>query len=104
MWVSAKGTLRVLLDGRPVELRTSWAEYAPTAVRPAALRRRLTTTRPDPRGSDQTEESSFATAAIQRLARTAGVRRLFGDAWVLMDRVDDAADSGELLFRHLRAE
>lgn len=38
----------------------------------------------------------------ERLLRTQKVRRKYHDAWVLMDRVHDAADSGEILFRHLR--
>ena len=36
------------------------------------------------------------------LARSLPVRKKYADAWVLMDRVHDAADSGEILFRHLR--
>ena len=36
------------------------------------------------------------------LAHTRQVRKKYADAWVLMDRVHDAADSGEILFRHLR--
>lgn len=41
---------------------------------------------------------------INRFARTRLVRRFFADAWVLMDRTQDADDSGELLFRHLRSK
>ena len=39
---------------------------------------------------------------ISRLARTRAVRRYFGDAWVLMDRIINADDSAEHLFRYLR--
>lgn len=38
----------------------------------------------------------------QRLMNRPAVRRKYADAWVLMDRVHDAADSGEILFRYLR--
>ncbi len=103
MWVSAKGTLRVALDGRFVELRTSWAEFTPTSVRPAALRRRFELREPDPVEEPKTSPG-LSVEAVRRLAATPPVRRLFADAWVLMDRVDDAADSGELLFRYLRSE
>ena len=36
------------------------------------------------------------------LARTKVVRKLFGNAWVLMDRIMNADDSAEHLFRYLR--
>lgn len=36
------------------------------------------------------------------VARTPPVRRLFGSAWVLIDRLQDADDSAEHLFRYLR--
>src|SRR4051812_2860639 len=38
----------------------------------------------------------------QRLMHTSRVRAKYADAWVLMDRVHDALDSGEILFRYLR--
>lgn len=38
----------------------------------------------------------------QKLMRAPQVRRKYAGAWVLMDRVHDAGDSGEILFRHLR--
>ncbi len=40
-WIPARGTLRVRLGGRRVELRTNWTDYVPTYIRPSVLRRRL---------------------------------------------------------------
>ena len=40
--------------------------------------------------------------ALLRLASSAPVRKRFADAWVLMDRIHDADDSAEVLFRYLR--
>ncbi|MFC7597490.1 CDP-glycerol glycerophosphotransferase family protein, partial [Terrabacter sp. GCM10028922] len=39
---------------------------------------------------------------VRILASRGPVRREFGGAWVLMDRIHDANDSGEILFRWLR--
>ncbi|WP_323102474.1 CDP-glycerol glycerophosphotransferase family protein, partial [Intrasporangium sp. YIM S08009] len=39
---------------------------------------------------------------VRLLAARPQVRKVFGDAWVLMDRIHDANDSGEILFRYLR--
>ena len=36
-------------------------------------------------------------------ARPRCPRRKYADAWVLMDRIHDAGDSGEILFKHVRA-
>ena len=47
---------------------------------------------------------SRKTRSLQRrLASTTYFRNRYGDAWVLMDRVNDADDNGERLFEHLRA-
>src|SRR5699024_9017629 len=45
---------------------------------------------------------SISDRIVTRLARAPMVRRTFGDAWVLMDRIHDANDSAEVLFRYLR--
>jgi hypothetical protein len=45
---------------------------------------------------------SVADRAVLRLARSRAVRRYFGGAWVLIDRIFNADDSGEHLFRYLR--
>ena len=104
IWVPAGGTLRVQIDHRFVELRTNWTDLVPTAIRPSALRRRLgAAAAPEP-GSRRREPILDADRVLVRLARTRGVRRLFGNAWVLMDRVGDSGDNAERLFRYLRRE
>ncbi|MGH8963407.1 MAG: bifunctional glycosyltransferase/CDP-glycerol:glycerophosphate glycerophosphotransferase, partial [Jatrophihabitantaceae bacterium] len=97
-WVPANGTLRVLLDGRPVRLQPAWTEAGVTVVRPIQLQRwenpgRVKPTRPALRRP---------TKVVRWLAGTWPVRRRFGDAWALMDRIHDADDNGERLFRYLR--
>lgn len=92
-----KGEIQLQLDGNDVEI---------------VSRERRTVPRPDgaatsapaaPRGlRARLPQGGVGEAALVRLARTRPVRKLFGQAWVLMDRIHDADDSGEHLFRYLR--
>ncbi len=97
-WVPADAPLRVLLDGRAVPLQPGWQEFPSTIVGPADLRRWGT------RGGTHVPPHPLRlpTRIVRRLAGTWPVRRRFGDAWVLMDRVHDADDNAERLFRYLR--
>lgn len=99
IWVPASGTVRVQLDGRPVELRRSWPSRKITQARPAQLAARPAPSpgKVRPRLADQVQR-----VLLIRLARTGVVRRLFGRAWVLIDRTHNADDSAERLFRYLR--
>ncbi len=96
VWVPAKGALRVFLDGRPVELRDEWLPQTVTTVRPSALAARFQGPAPVP------TELKIRDLMALRLARTPAIRRLFRNAWVVMDRLHDADDNGERLFEHLR--
>lgn len=122
MWVSAKGTLRVELNGEPVELRTSWVDdFAVISLRPGALALRFKQpTPPRPRLRRRVFErgrelvariadvwntrDAFEADAIRRLARSPFYRARYQNAWVLMDRIHDAHDSAEELFHYLRRE
>lgn len=87
VWLPS-GALECTLDGHPVEVRTS--EPRPPARTP---------NRP-PTAPALSRQDRLAVA----LARSRWIRRRFGKAWVLMDRVHDADDSAEHLFRYLRSE
>ena len=117
VWLPLK-LLRVKLDDRLVELRFSAPPFPVNAVRvtdmrakflrsaaPVAGRRPLAAMaarRSAPAAAPGSARMSLEDRLAARLARSAPVRRVFGDAWVLMDRIHDGDDSGELLFRHLR--
>jgi len=94
------GTLRAVLDGRDVDLRTSEPRPPDHRLTPTMIKRGL---EPDGRAvvSKPDQPLSMADRAIIRLARTRIVRKYFGDAWVLIDRVFNADDSAEHLFRYL---
>jgi glycosyltransferase involved in cell wall biosynthesis len=102
-WVPADGTLRVELDGRPVPMRDDWPSPVVLDARPAQLRRLA-----DPdgdaraRAAEAAEELTAADRATVQLARSVPVRWKYRGAWVLMDRLHEADDNAERLFRHLR--
>jgi glycosyltransferase involved in cell wall biosynthesis len=97
MWVPTNGGVRVFLEGKAVEFRNDWAEQHLTTLRPAARQRLLTggTAKREPR-------LKLRDRVVRRLARTRPVRRVFGDAWVLLDRLHNADDNAERLYRYLR--
>ena len=105
-WLPA-GAIRVMLDGSYVDVRTREPER-PRHTLPLSLIRDTFV----PRLVDLSRERARAAARRQplkpsdrlliRIARSRLVGGWFANAWVLMDRIDDADDSAELLFRHLR--
>jgi CDP-glycerol glycerophosphotransferase (TagB/SpsB family) len=95
------GTLRVTVDGRDLELRTEEPSPAHHRLTPAMIKKAHD---PHPHAQDRSrgKELPRGGGAVLRLARSRLVRRYFGDAWVLIDRVFNADDSAEHLFRYLR--
>ncbi len=105
-WLPFRGMMEVHLDGRPMDLEFEW---------PAFPRRRTTqgvagwflrpdTTRildPARKALPVVAESREGRRA-QRAATRSRWQRRFADAWVLMDRLHDASDNGEALFKYLR--
>ncbi|MGA9276628.1 CDP-glycerol glycerophosphotransferase family protein, partial [Ilumatobacter sp.] len=108
-WVPAGAELE--LDGRIVEVRTSWGrpgvtpEHRPpgrfgSVIRRARRRTLSSLTR-------RVGVKLWRTATewtVPRLAASRPVRRRFAECWVLMDRTHDANDNAEYLFRFLRDE
>lgn len=107
-WVPFHGLMEARLGGRPADLEF---EY------PAFPRRRTTQgiagwfLRPDT--SRVLDPARRATPPVahtregrkaQRLAGRARYRRKYADAWVLMDRLHDASDNAEAMFKHLRRD
>lgn len=105
VWLPLTRQLRVSTDDMPLELRSSWPGATPTSLVPAH--------RPDPQrpvetllGVALTQPGRASRAArrraLTRLAETPSVRRRYAGAWVLMDRIQNADDNAEHLFRYLR--
>jgi glycosyltransferase involved in cell wall biosynthesis len=99
LWVSSRATVRLRLNGRDVAIHPHEPVEGPRTVGPVLLgrekdrRRGLAPAKP-PLEPEQRR--------LLKLAASRSVRRVFGGAWVVMDRVHDSDDSGEQLFRHLR--
>jgi hypothetical protein len=96
------GTVRVVLDGEELEIRTADPRPPERRLSGAMIRKGLGRD-PETAAKKAKPELSFRDRMIVRLARTRLVRRYFRDAWVLIDRVFNADDSAEHLFRYLCA-
>jgi len=106
LWVTARANLRILLDGRRLPFRFDQPPSAITWLKPGRVRSEiLAHEQPHPMDPAPTPpvEVSGADRTLIRLARSRLFRK-YSKAWVLMDRIHDADDSGERLFRHLRDE
>jgi glycosyltransferase involved in cell wall biosynthesis len=99
-WVPLGEDLDVLVDGHRVEQVKKWPRPAPPLEAPEGWR----TTRWGRRVTNPGRALGSARRRATRNLLTHGLpARRYRDAWVLMDRIHDADDSGEHLFRHLRA-
>lgn len=98
-WVPLDGTLRVLLNGTAMPIQPGWEPTHNTTVRDWQVRQWFEddeprkTSRPHVRPNER---------PLIALAKTPAVRHQFKNAWVLMDRIHDADDNAERLFRYLR--
>ncbi|MGN6251186.1 MAG: bifunctional glycosyltransferase/CDP-glycerol:glycerophosphate glycerophosphotransferase [Marmoricola sp.] len=106
LWLPAGRTLQVRLDDEPVPLVFQRPPFPVVAAQPGLVRWELGTVagrRAKERAAlaDPVPTSRLARQAARRIG-TERVGRRYGGAWVLMDRIHDAGDSGEILFRYLR--
>ncbi|GAA1854087.1 bifunctional glycosyltransferase/CDP-glycerol:glycerophosphate glycerophosphotransferase [Brevibacterium marinum] len=108
LWVPADGTVEILLDGTPVPVTFGWPKPRQFSVRPAQVqaqrgsmqKQKSKARRPKPR--KRSAKFSARDSFVPSMARAAPIRRMFADAWVLMDRDVNANDNAEHLFRYLR--
>lgn len=105
IWIPANGTLRIWLNHRLVGLRNTSNDFVRTAWRPSQLRHLS--------GADPLAEPVRRASVRERwhlagsrltswIATSSLVRKRYGGAWVLMDRVSNTGDNGLRLFEHLR--
>src|SRR5699024_1663168 len=108
LWLPADGTVEILLDGTPVPVTFGWPKPRQFSIRPAQVQAQ--------RGSQQKQKPkarllmsrksrakiSATDRFVSSMARSAPIRRMFTNAWVLMDRDVNANDNAEHLFRYLR--
>ncbi len=102
VWLSSTASVRVRLDHRVVGLSAREPAPPPLTVRRGALDN-IGAARPrSPLVPDPEEDLAPDDQALLRRARSRSIRRRYADAWVLLDRIHNADDSAEHLFRHLR--
>ncbi|RKT77275.1 CDP-glycerol glycerophosphotransferase (TagB/SpsB family) [Terracoccus luteus] len=99
MWVDSRSSVEVRLDGARMEIIAGWRGPKTRVLGARAIvnrfRRRLG---PGRRASIK----RLKVDPVRVLAGRGPVRQRFRRSWVLMDRIHDANDSGEILFRWLR--
>jgi len=96
-WLPLNGTLRLELNGKPVDIRQEWPQPALTNVRPVKIERWFAAEEPK-----EDVEKRWSDLPIKALGRSLPVRQRYRHAWVLLDRLHDADDNGERLFEYLR--
>nr|WP_274637823.1 glycosyltransferase [Microbacterium bovistercoris] len=94
LWVAATDSAFVELDGRAVEMRNS----SPGAVRMVARMRPMA---PKPRRSLR-QRVALERRIVLAAADSDYARRRYTNAWTFMDRIADADDNAERLFRWVR--
>jgi hypothetical protein len=95
LWVPSTRQVRLTLDSLPVEIALDVPGPTKTTLRPSDLQ-------PVETGAPDRIPRSAGDPGIRRALNSRRLKARFRDAWVLMDRVHDADDSGEVLFRYLR--
>jgi hypothetical protein len=104
LWVRYAPDLRISLDGRWASLLFERPAVETVRALPRQVRRFAGT--PSRADRERVERlNPEPTSEDTRKARKAAggrARKRYADAWVLMDRIHDAGDSGEILFRRLR--
>jgi glycosyltransferase involved in cell wall biosynthesis/CDP-glycerol glycerophosphotransferase (TagB/SpsB family) len=108
LWVPAHRKTGLRLDGQDMPVVFERPPFPITVATPGAMRFQIG----ERSGRARNKASAFlprepttkeGRKALESYSRPKVVRR-YQHAWVLMDRIHDAADSGEILFKHLREQ
>jgi len=103
LWVRVKGRLTVHLNGVIMEIRPASKSARAYEQTTNQLRAAASANAGGPPRAVATRSVSSWRERIEAwIADSLPVRRAFANAWVLMDRITDADDSAEVVFRHLR--
>jgi hypothetical protein len=105
LWVRYGPDLRISLNGAWADIRFDRSPGFVSRVSPLRVRRFTgSPSRMDRRRVARISPEPTTPAGIKarKLAAKPRTKKLYAGAWVLMDRIHDAGDSGEVLFRRLR--
>jgi glycosyltransferase involved in cell wall biosynthesis len=109
LWVPAGRMVRLQLNGQPWELRTEETNERSVRLRPIQMRTGPTRigipyTAPGDEIFNQPLREVATSLFYNIYVRTPWARKKFRGSWVFMDRVRNADDSGEILFKYARAQ
>jgi glycosyltransferase involved in cell wall biosynthesis len=104
LWLRYRPDLRVRIDG-------TWTKVVfdqqrpvlPTKATPIMVRNFMVHKRRISYDPQRYVPKTRPDRLYRRLAESRLTRRRYADAWVFLDRIHDAGDSGEILFKHVRA-
>ena len=99
LWVDSRGSFELRLNGSRMEITPGWRGPRTRALGARAIANRF---RKPVRRPRREAYNRLKVDPVRVLAARSAVRTRFENAWVLMDRIHDANDSGEILFRWLR--
>lgn len=99
VWLSARGTVRVRLDGRWMEIRAAYPGATPTTRR---MRDFVGLSAQHRNHGTLKRAKGEWIRSWPEVARHRWVRKIVGRPWILVDRLHDSADSAEIVFRYLR--
>jgi glycosyltransferase involved in cell wall biosynthesis len=106
LWVPATRKTVVRLDGAEMQVLFKRPPFPVTVATPGAMRFGIGELSGRVRKESQAmltpEPVTKEGRRAQRMYARPRIERRYHHAWVLMDRIHDAADSGEILFKHLR--
>lgn len=102
IWMPANGTVAVELNGVPAPLSFKYPEQKKFSLRPAEIAAFSPQIRRTPALAKTRPKKKPRDWAVEVLADSSAVKRLFEGAWVLMDRTSIANDNAEHLFKYLR--
>jgi glycosyltransferase involved in cell wall biosynthesis len=104
LWVRYKPDLRLRIDGRWAKVVFDQQKPAlPTKATPIMVKNFMVRKRRATYDPERYLPKTRADRVYRRLAGAKLARRRYADAWVFLDRIHDAGDSGEILFKHVRA-
>jgi glycosyltransferase involved in cell wall biosynthesis len=104
LWLRYRPDLRIRLDGVWQRLVFDQPEPAPpTKATPTMVRRYMVEKRRATYNPMRYLPTTRPDKIYRRLALSPPVRKKYARSWVLMDRIHNAGDSGEILFKHIRA-
>ena len=104
LWLRYRPDLRIRLDGVWQKLVFDQPEPAPpTKATPTMVRRYMVEKRRASYNPMKYVPTTRPDKIYRRLALSPPVRKKYAHSWVLMDRIHNAGDSGEILFKHIRA-